>query len=84
MPTHSTSLTPSRVRQRCALPADPSRLPAGKESRLVGTVGLSFHRDTREEFSSLQPPDGAAYLSNMAVDPAFRRWAPRTARGLEP
>lgn len=55
------------------MPADPSRLPAGRDFRLVGTAGLSFHRDTREDFRTLQPPDDAAYLSNMAVDPSFRR-----------
>ena len=55
--------------------ADPSRLPEGREYRLAGTVGLSFSRDTREAFPTLQPPDGAAYLSNMAVDPSFRRCA---------
>lgn len=55
------------------IPSDPSRLPEGRESRLVGAAGLSFHRDTREEFRTLQPPDAAVYLSNMAVDPSFRR-----------
>ncbi|GAB4824066.1 hypothetical protein N2152v2_011112 [Parachlorella kessleri] len=54
-------------------PTDASLLPEGQESRLIATVALSFARRTREEFPSLQPPDDAAYLSNMAVDPAFRR-----------
>ena len=39
----------------------------------MATASLSFSRATREEFPTLQPPDGAAYLSNMSVDPAFRR-----------
>lgn len=34
---------------------------------------VSFVRATREEFQTLQPPDDAAYLSNTAVDAAFRR-----------
>lgn len=53
--------------------ADPGVLPAGQDSRLAATVALSFSRDTREEFPTLQPPDEGAYLSNMAVDPSFRR-----------
>ena len=40
---------------------------------MVATASLSFNRDTREEFPSLQPPDKAAYLCNMAVEPRFRR-----------
>jgi hypothetical protein len=34
---------------------------------------LSFVPLTREQFDTLQPPDDAAYLSNTAVDAAFRR-----------
>mmetsp|Transcript_18000 Transcript_18000/g.58757 ORF Transcript_18000/g.58757 Transcript_18000/m.58757 type:complete len:282 (-) Transcript_18000:37-882(-) len=34
---------------------------------VVATVSLSFAPSTRERFDSLQPPDDAAYLSNMAV-----------------
>lgn len=52
---------------------EPLWLPEGQDSRLVGTVALSFDRNTREEFPTLQPPDDAAYLSNMAVCPSFRR-----------
>ncbi len=55
------------------LAADASQLPEGQDSRLIGTVALSFNRNTREEFPSLQPPDDAAYLSNMAICPGFRR-----------
>ena len=54
--------------------ADAELLPPGADSRLVGTVALSFARSTREDFPTQQPPDAEAYLSNMAVDPAFRRW----------
>lgn len=53
--------------------ADASLLREGAESRVVATASLSFNRDTREEFPSLQPPDAAAYLCNMAVEPRFRR-----------
>lgn len=53
--------------------ADPSLLPPRKASRLVASTGLSFCRKTREEFPTLQPPDDAVYLSNMAVDSKLRR-----------
>jgi ribosomal protein S18 acetylase RimI-like enzyme len=39
----------------------------------VVTASLSFSRATREQFPSLQPPDSAAYLANIAVDPSQRR-----------
>ena len=55
--------------------ADESPLPRGKPWRLVGAAGLSWHRDTREAFPTLQPPDEAGYLSNIAIDPRFRRCA---------
>ncbi len=48
-------------------------MPEGATSRIVGVAMLSFVPDTREEFPYLQPPHDAAYLSNTAVDPAFRR-----------
>jgi hypothetical protein len=54
--------------------ADPSLLPPGKSSRLVGVVSLSFSEAGREDFQSLAPPAQQPYLSNMAVDPKFRRW----------
>ncbi|KAL4425929.1 hypothetical protein ABPG75_009945 [Micractinium tetrahymenae] len=54
-------------------PADAALLPPGQASRLCATVGLSFCRDTREDFPTLQPPDDAVYLSNMAVDGKLRR-----------
>lgn len=54
-------------------PADPSLLPPGQASRLCATVGLSFCRETREDFPTLQPPDDAVYLSNMSVDAKLRR-----------
>lgn len=53
--------------------ADPSLLPPGKPSRLVGVVSLSFSDSGREDFRSLAPPAQQPYLSNMAVDPKFRR-----------
>jgi hypothetical protein len=56
-------------------PADPSLLPPGKDSRLVGTVSLSFPADSREAFDSLAPPQDLPYLANMAVDPKFRRYS---------
>lgn len=37
------------------------------------TASLSFTPSTRERFPSLQPPDAAAYLANIAVDPSHRR-----------
>lgn len=52
---------------------DPSLLPPGKDSRLVGTVSLSFTAASREDFDSLAPPADQPYLANMAVDPKFRR-----------
>lgn len=55
--------------------ADPALLPPGKDSRLVGTVSLSFDASSREAFASLAPPEDEAYLANMAVDPKFRRCA---------
>lgn len=55
------------------VPDDKTLLPPNQESRLVGTVTLSFSPKTREEFSTLPIPPNAAYLSNMAVDPKFRR-----------
>jgi ribosomal protein S18 acetylase RimI-like enzyme len=39
----------------------------------VGTVTLSLHPDTRQDFPTLPPPPVAAYLSNMAVDGQYRR-----------
>jgi hypothetical protein len=61
----------------CILPShlttDPALLPPGKESRLVGTVSLSFAASSREPFNSLAPPEDEPYLANMAVDPKFRR-----------
>lgn len=54
--------------------ADPALLPPGKDSRLVGTVSLSFDASSREALDSLAPPEDEAYLANMAVDPKFRRW----------
>ena len=55
---------------RCA---DSSPLPRGQAWRLVGAAGLSWHPDTRDAFPTLQPLDAAGYLSNIAIDPRFRR-----------
>ncbi|PSC75660.1 acyl-N-acyltransferase [Micractinium conductrix] len=55
-------------------PDDPALLPPGQASRVVATTGLSFCRATREDFPTLQPPDEAVYLSNMAVDGKLRRY----------
>ncbi|WIA21388.1 hypothetical protein OEZ85_000604 [Tetradesmus obliquus] len=55
------------------LPTDPALLPPGKSARLVGVVSLSFSAAGREDFCSLAPPADQPYLSNMAVDPKFRR-----------
>jgi ribosomal protein S18 acetylase RimI-like enzyme len=54
-------------------PTDPSLLPPNQTTRLVGTVTLSFHPDTRQEFPTLPPPTSSAYLSNMAVEQKLRR-----------
>jgi hypothetical protein len=64
MPRHAKPL------HRCV---DPALLPPGKSSRLVGVVSLSFSAAGREDFASLAPPAEQPYLSNMAVDPKFRR-----------
>lgn len=53
--------------------------PDGVAARVAGVAMLSFVRGTREEFQTLQPPDEASYLSNTAVDAAFRRCAELTA-----
>ncbi len=50
-------------------------MPAGAAARVAGVAMLSFVPATREAFPSLQPPPEAAYLSNTAVDPSFRRQA---------
>jgi len=57
----------------CSTGADESPLPRGKPWRLVGAAGLSWHADTREAFPTLQPPDDAGYLSNIAIESRFRR-----------
>ncbi|KAI3438506.1 hypothetical protein D9Q98_000934 [Chlorella vulgaris] len=49
------------------------RLRPGQMSRLMATAGLSFCSSTREAFPTLQPPDNAAYLANIAVDVTQRR-----------
>lgn len=54
-------------------PSDPSQLPTGKSSVVAGLAVLSFNTATREQVPTLQPPDQAAYLSNIAVDPRYRR-----------
>lgn len=54
--------------------ADLSQLQPGKSSMIVGLGVLSFNTATREQMPTLQPPDQAAYLSNIAVDPQFRRY----------
>eukprot|EP00877_Chromochloris_zofingiensis_P010281 jgi/Chrzof1/5506/Cz16g05230.t1 len=55
------------------VPTDASLLPKGQSSRLVGTVALSFHAESRDDFPTLRPPEDEPYLSNMAVDAKFRR-----------
>eukprot|EP00898_Chlorokybus_atmophyticus_P002638 jgi/Chlat1/3375/Chrsp23S03807 len=40
---------------------------------LVGTVEVSFTDKTRPAFLTLNPPNDATYLCNMAVAPEFRR-----------
>ena len=41
---------------------------------IAGLAVLSFNTATREQMPTLQPPDQAAYLSNIAVDPQYRRY----------
>lgn len=55
------------------LPSDSSLLQPGKTSLIVGLAVLSFNTATREQMPTLQPPDHAAYLSNIAVDSQYRR-----------
>ena len=54
--------------------ADLSQLQRGKSSLIVGLAVLSFNTATREQMPTLQPPDHAAYLSNIAVDIQYRRY----------
>jgi ribosomal protein S18 acetylase RimI-like enzyme len=48
-------------------------LPPGQATRLVATASLSLAPASREAFPTLSPPDAAAYVCNVATDPAFRR-----------
>jgi ribosomal protein S18 acetylase RimI-like enzyme len=48
-------------------------LPPGQATRLVATASLSLAPASREAFPTLSPPDSAAYVCNVATDPAFRR-----------
>ena len=67
-------------------PADPSLLPPGQASRLVGTATLSLDTEAAQPLKRLPPVNrpptdkSAAYVSNMAVDAKFRRQG--IARGL--
>lgn len=54
-------------------PTDASLLPPGQSSRLVATVGLALQPVAVQKFNTLQPPLGAAYLSNLAVDKKLQR-----------
>lgn len=55
-------------------PSNPTTTTSNnKPYRVIGMASLSFNRDTREEFPSLQPPDDAVYLSNIAIDLSYRR-----------
>lgn len=47
--------------------ADTTLLPAGRDTRLVGTAGISIDPAEREFFGPFQisPPDSSVYLSNM-------------------
>ncbi|KAL0020511.1 hypothetical protein WJX79_005558 [Trebouxia sp. C0005] len=54
-------------------PTDLSEIQLGKTSLVVGLAALSFNSATREQMPTLQPPDKAAYLSNIAVEPRYRR-----------
>jgi ribosomal protein S18 acetylase RimI-like enzyme len=45
----------------------------GTKTERVGIVSLSFAAYSREENMTDAPPPDATYLSNMAVDLAFRR-----------
>lgn len=59
--------------QQTSLHADVTEL-VGKTSLVVGLAALSFNSATREQMPTLQPPDKAAYLSNIAVEPRYRRY----------
>ena len=48
-------------------------VPIGQSSRVVGLVAMSYTQATREEEPRMPVPHGAAYLTNMAVDPKCRR-----------
>ncbi|PNH12032.1 hypothetical protein TSOC_001094 [Tetrabaena socialis] len=59
-------------------PSDPSSalLPPGQASRLIGTAAVSLSPASqlmRRLPPANLPPPSAAYVSNMAVDPKFRR-----------
>ena len=59
---------------KLVLSTDMAMLPKGKSGLLAGLAALSFNSATRDQAPTLRPPDTAAYLSNIAVDPQFRRY----------
>ncbi|CAD7699111.1 unnamed protein product [Ostreobium quekettii] len=53
---------------------EPAKQPVSdQEEILLGTVEVSLDNSTRPFFWFLKPPEGSAFISNMAVDPSFRR-----------
>ncbi|KAK9868894.1 hypothetical protein WJX84_007733 [Apatococcus fuscideae] len=58
---------------RLTNPHDEALLPPGRESRVIGVAVIDFHGSSRQYLYSLQPPKDDPYISNMAVDPRFRR-----------
>ncbi|KAK3268181.1 hypothetical protein CYMTET_23301 [Cymbomonas tetramitiformis] len=52
---------------------DPSEICGRQREVVVGVVGLSLNSKTRVRFRSLNPPRDACYLSELAIDPLFRR-----------
>ncbi|KAK9825784.1 hypothetical protein WJX74_007339 [Apatococcus lobatus] len=58
---------------RLTNPHDESLLARGRRARVIGIAVIDFHGSSRQFLYSLQPPDNDPYISNMAVDPRFRR-----------
>lgn len=68
------SLLSSILSSKHSCNADKAKLPRNRSFLIAGLAAVSFNSATREQMPTLQPPDTAAYLSNIAVAPQFRRY----------
>lgn len=57
----------------CLYPLDTAMLPNKKDYRIIALASLDFSSGERSNFPTLAPPDNTSYLSNIAVDPSYRR-----------